>query len=100
VSAPTVLVTGAGRGIGRAAVEGFLAAGWQAVAGVRDVAAARAAFATHPRLTIVELDVCEAESIAAGTAAAHRVAGGALECVVPNAGYAVMGAAEWLPWSR
>jgi len=94
VSAPTVLVTGAGRGIGRAAVEGFLAAGWQAVAGVRNVDAARAAFAVHPRLTIVELDVCDADSIAAGTAAAQRVAGGPLGCVVPNAGYAVMGAAE------
>ena len=94
MSAPTVLVTGAGRGIGRATVEGFLAAGWQAVAGVRDVDAARAAFATHPALTIVELDVGEGASIAAGAEAAQRVAGGALACVVPNAGYAVMGAAE------
>jgi NAD(P)-dependent dehydrogenase (short-subunit alcohol dehydrogenase family) len=94
VDAPTVLVTGAGRGIGRAAVEGFLAAGWQAVAGVRDVAVARAAFAAHPRLEIVELDVCDHDSIAAGTAQAHAFAGGALACVVPNAGYAVMGAAE------
>jgi len=94
VTAPTVLVTGAGRGIGRAAVEGFLAAGWQAVAGVRDVDAARAAFAAHPQLEIVELDVCDPDSIAAGTERAHAFAGGALACVVPNAGYAVMGAAE------
>ncbi len=94
MSAPTVLVTGAGRGIGRATVEGFLTAGWQAVAGVRDVDAARAAYAAHPQLTIVALDVCDADSVAAGAAVAQRVAGGALACVVANAGYAVMGAAE------
>ena len=86
MSAPTVLVTGAGRGIGRATVEGFLDAGWQAVAGVRDVDAARAAFAAHPNLTVVELDVCDAGAIAEATATAQRVAGGALGCVVPNAG--------------
>jgi NAD(P)-dependent dehydrogenase (short-subunit alcohol dehydrogenase family) len=94
VTTPTVLVTGAGRGIGRATVEGFLGVGWNAVAGVRDVAAARSAYAPHPRLTIVELDVGDSASIAAGTAAAHAVAGGALSCVVPNAGYAVMGSSE------
>ena len=94
MTTPTVLVTGAGRGIGRATVEGFLDAGWQAVAGVRDVAAARSAYAPHPRLAIVELDVGDRASIAAGTAAAHEFAGGALTCVVPNAGYAVMGSSE------
>jgi NAD(P)-dependent dehydrogenase (short-subunit alcohol dehydrogenase family) len=94
VTTPTVLVTGAGRGIGRATVEGFLAAGWQAVAGVRNVDAARAAFVTHPNLSIVELDVCDAASIAEGTAAALRIAGGPLGGLVPNAGYAVMGSSE------
>ena len=53
VADPTVLVTGAGRGIGRASVLAFLDAGWRAVAGVRDQAAARAAYPVHERLLIV-----------------------------------------------
>ena len=61
---------------------------------MRDVDAARAAFAAHPELEIVELHVCDLDSIAAGTERAHAFAGGALACVVPNAGYAVIGAAE------
>jgi NAD(P)-dependent dehydrogenase (short-subunit alcohol dehydrogenase family) len=94
VSEPTVLVTGAARGIGRAVVEGFLARGWRAVAGVRDVAAARAALPADRRLRVVALDVTDPGQVAEGVARAEEHAGGALACVVPNAGYAVMGATE------
>jgi NAD(P)-dependent dehydrogenase (short-subunit alcohol dehydrogenase family) len=90
----TVLVTGAGRGIGRATAEAFLDAGWRVVAGVRDVAGARASYAERPELRIVRLDVAERESVVEGVAAAHEHAGGALDCVVSNAGYAVLGAVE------
>jgi NAD(P)-dependent dehydrogenase (short-subunit alcohol dehydrogenase family) len=95
VSGPsTVLVTGAGRGIGRATAEAFLDAGWRVVAGVRDVPGAREAYAERPELAIVRLDVTESASVVEGVAAAHEHAGGALGCVVSNAGYAVLGAVE------
>jgi NAD(P)-dependent dehydrogenase (short-subunit alcohol dehydrogenase family) len=95
VSGPsTVLVTGAGRGIGRATAEAFLEAGWRVVAGVRDVAGARGVYAERPDLRIVRLDVTEPASVVEGVAAAHEHAGGALGCVVSNAGYAVLGAVE------
>ncbi len=91
---PSVLVTGAGRGIGRAAVELFDHAGWRVTAGVRDTAAAEEAFAGRERVRVVHLDVLDPESAGAGVAAAEEHAGGALECVVSNAGYAVLGAVE------
>ena len=90
----TVLITGAGRGIGRATAEAFLEAGWRVVAGVRDVTAARGAYADRPELRIVRLDATDPASVAEGVAAAHEHAGGALGCVVSNAGYAVLGAVE------
>lgn len=91
---PTVLVTGAGRGIGRATVEAFLDAGWRAVAGVRDVARARREYADHDALAIVPLDVTDPRQVAEGVVAASDHAGGALDCLVNNAGYAVLGATE------
>lgn len=91
---PTVLVTGAGRGIGRAVVELFSDSGWRVVAGVRDVAAAQAAYAGCTGVLVTHLDVTDLESVRAGVAAAEGYADGALTCVVSNAGYAVLGAIE------
>lgn len=91
---PTVLVTGAGRGVGRATAELFAAGGWRAVAGVRDLERARAEYDPAAGVHLVHLDVADPASIAAGVAEAERLAGGALTCVVSNAGYALMGAVE------
>jgi NAD(P)-dependent dehydrogenase (short-subunit alcohol dehydrogenase family) len=94
VPTPTALVSGAGRGIGRATAERFLAAGWRAVAGVRDLEAARAAYPAHERLVLVRLDVADPASVREAVQAAEAAAGGPLDCLVNNAGYAVMGAQE------
>jgi NAD(P)-dependent dehydrogenase (short-subunit alcohol dehydrogenase family) len=90
----TVLVTGAGRGVGRATVRRFLDDGWRVAAGVRDVERAREDLGAHDRLRVVHLDVTDAASVAAAADAAHEMAGGPLDCLVNNAGYAVMGASE------
>jgi NAD(P)-dependent dehydrogenase (short-subunit alcohol dehydrogenase family) len=95
VSTPrTVLVTGAGRGIGRAVVEAFAGEGWRVVAGVRDVERARADHAERPGVSVAYLDVTDPVSIRAAVGTAHEIAGGALDCLVSNAGYAVLGAVE------
>ncbi len=91
---PTVLITGAGRGIGRSAVELFSESGWRVVAGVRDVAAAEEAYGDWPGVHVTHLDVTDPASVRAGVAAAEGHAGGALTCLVSNAGYAVLGAVE------
>ena len=91
---PTVLITGAARGVGRATATRFAAAGWHAVAGVRDLERARVDYADTPNVTIVPLDVTDHDQVRAAVAAAEERAGGALDCLVSNAGYAVMGAVE------
>ncbi|MEW6582851.1 MAG: SDR family NAD(P)-dependent oxidoreductase [Actinomycetota bacterium] len=87
-------MTGAARGVGRATVHAFLAAGWRVVAGVRDVATARDGLGPHPGLTVVALDVTDDGEVRDGVARAEDVAGGALGAVVLNAGFAVMGAQD------
>jgi NAD(P)-dependent dehydrogenase (short-subunit alcohol dehydrogenase family) len=95
VSSPrTVLVTGAGRGIGRAVAEQFADAGWIVVAGVRDLDRAAADFADRPGIAAVHLDVTDDATIAAAVAEAQRRAGGPIDCLVSNAGYAVLGPVE------
>ncbi len=89
----TVIVTGAGRGIGRACAEAFLDAGWSVAAAVRDVEAARTALGDRAGLTVVPIDLSEPATIAPAIDAA-TAALGEVGCLVNNAGHALMGAAD------
>ncbi|ART73139.1 retinol dehydrogenase [Mycobacterium dioxanotrophicus] len=90
---PSVLVTGAGRGIGRAIVEHLALTGWDVIAGVRSEADAESVAAIHSqRISTVILDVTDAGHIDALEAALPP----RLDAVVNNAGIVVAGPVEVL----
>ena len=88
---PSVLVTGAGRGIGKSIVQHLAERGWDVIAGVRTDADAAAITALDPqRISSVILDVTDAGHIAAlGESLPRR-----LDAVVNNAGVVVSGPME------
>jgi NAD(P)-dependent dehydrogenase (short-subunit alcohol dehydrogenase family) len=88
---PTVLVTGAARGIGKSIVSHLAAAGWDVIGGVRNAADADALSAL-PRVTAVTLDITDDAQVAALPEALP----GRLDAVVNNAGIAVSGPLEGL----
>jgi NAD(P)-dependent dehydrogenase (short-subunit alcohol dehydrogenase family) len=91
---PTVLLSGASSGIGRACAERLGRSGWRVLAGARSDEHL-AALAALPGVQPLRLDVTD-EADVAGAAAA---AGERLDAVVNNAGIAVTGPVEGLPLS-
>jgi len=90
---PTVLVTGASRGIGKGIVEHLAARGWDVIAGVRNQQDADAVTKHDPqRVSSVILDVTSADDIAALESSLPD----RLDAVINNAGIAVGGAMETL----
>src|SRR5262245_24828778 len=88
---PSVLVTGAGRGIGRSIVQYLAGRGWDVVAGVRNEQDAAAVTALDPqRISSVILDVTDAGHIAALDKSLPQ----RLDAVVNNAGIVVSGPME------
>lgn len=89
---PTVLVTGASRGIGKSIANHLAGQGWDVIGGVRDAADAEA-LSTQPRMSAVTLDVTDDTQVARLTDALPA----RLDAVVNNAGIAVSGPLEALP---
>lgn len=87
---PTVLVTGASRGIGKTIATRLAAAGWEVVAGVRNIDDGEPLAAEDRRITPITLDVTNADHIAA----LNDLLPARLDAVVNNAGIAVTGPIE------
>jgi NAD(P)-dependent dehydrogenase (short-subunit alcohol dehydrogenase family) len=88
---PSVLVTGATRGIGRATTLWLSGRGWDVIAGVRRAEDAEAL--TGERITTVPLDITDADQVAA----LDGVLPSQLDAVVNNAGVVVAGPVEATP---
>jgi NAD(P)-dependent dehydrogenase (short-subunit alcohol dehydrogenase family) len=94
---PSVLVTGASRGIGRATALRLASSGWDVVAGVRRREDGEALSTVGDgRIAPVLLDVTDADQVAALPDALP----GRLDAVVNNAGVVVHGPVEGLPVDR
>jgi NAD(P)-dependent dehydrogenase (short-subunit alcohol dehydrogenase family) len=92
MSTCTALVTGAGRGIGRAVAVRLAHSGWRVYAGVRTDAAAEQLAAESDLITPVELDVTVPEHLTA----LDRALPERLDALVNNAGVGVGGPVETL----
>jgi NAD(P)-dependent dehydrogenase (short-subunit alcohol dehydrogenase family) len=94
---PTVLVTGAARGIGRATALRLAAAGWDVVAGVRRAEDGQPLGDAQPgRLTPVILDITDEQQLAALDSSLPAQ----LDALVNNAGVVVGGPVEAVPPSE
>ncbi|WP_152189734.1 SDR family oxidoreductase [Georgenia satyanarayanai] len=87
---PSVLVTGAGRGIGEATALRLARAGWSVFAGVRDVAGRERLGALDGKVTAVQLDITDEAQVAALADQLPEE----LDAVVNNAGIGVLGPVE------
>src|SRR5687768_10191450 len=92
MSTRTVLVTGAGRGIGRAIAVRLARSGWRVYGGVRSDVAAKELAAESDLITPVELDVTVPEHLAA----LERELPKRLDALVNNAGIGIGGPLETL----
>lgn len=92
MSTRTVLVTGAGRGIGRAIAVRLARSGWRVFGGVRTDVAAKELAAESDLMTPVELDVTVPEHVDA----LDHVLPERLDALVNNAGVGVAGPVETL----
>nr|WP_238386787.1 SDR family oxidoreductase [Natrialba swarupiae] len=89
-----VLITGCSSGIGRASARAFLAEEWQVIATARNVADIEEL--DEAGCTTLELDVTDHDQVLDVVERTVEI-GGAIDCLVNNAGYAQMGPIEDVP---
>lgn len=100
MSGKSVLITGCSSGFGRLMAEDFARKGAMVFATMRDLPRPEAdelralAEAESLDLHVIEIDVTDDEQVAAGVAEAERIAGGALDVLVNNAGISTAGPIE------
>ena len=103
---PSVLITGANRGIGLEFARQYLADGWQVYAACRDPASAselrRLSQASDDNLLILALDVTDPETV---KAAAAKLDGQAIDLILNNAGVGgawgqAVGNIDYAAWAK
>lgn len=102
MTARSILITGAGSGIGRAVAARFGRAGWRVGAFdlAREPVDALADELGGESMMTGVMDVTDAESVAAGVNDFVEYAGGRLDCLCNNAGLLGMGRFAELDWCR
>ncbi|MEV8466832.1 SDR family oxidoreductase [Fluviibacterium sp. DFM31] len=86
----TILITGAGRGIGKACATAFLNAGWKVGLVGRTAATLEDAAAGHEAALVLACDVTDEDAVAASFARAHQH-WGHLDALFNNAGVSLIG---------
>ncbi|MBX7531688.1 SDR family oxidoreductase [Qipengyuania sp. 1XM1-15A] len=100
MSGKSVLITGCSSGFGRLMAEDFARKGAKVFATMRNLPRPQAdelrklAEAESLDLHVIEIDVTSDEQVAAGVAGAERIAGGAIDVLVNNAGISTAGPIE------
>jgi NAD(P)-dependent dehydrogenase (short-subunit alcohol dehydrogenase family) len=95
---PTVLITGASTGIGRATALRLAASGWTVLAGVRKAADGEAlSTAGGERVLALELDVTDRAQIERAAERVSEIAPDGLDALVNNAGIGFGGPLELIP---
>lgn len=98
----TIIITGAGSGIGYAAAQAFAAAGWRVGAFDLTLEPMQPLVASHGEARVLAgvMDVTDAESVAAGVARFVAATDGRLDCVLNNAGLLAIGRFADIPLAR